>query len=259
MRKIIEYQRCWSMEEEVKVSNELYALLLDYPYSFPYANQEKNIRIIPSKEVINELLKSGGSHGGMSPGCIWNGFEINDSEYYELVRKLLSLNFEKIIDKHFYAPKKLIIDKELNKAYSSPIEWKKQQTLKYTGVHEFIQFINNEKGQLFLNGEKVGEIEISSFQTGSKYLGKIVNSNDRLKALFHKRIEPNNKVLIQSWGSKNRKLLGEEWFRPKWFSRLSIIDSWDVKNKVTKFYLSKNHSVILRLNFKEIKPKLKVK
>jgi len=140
MMRTVDYSRHWSLNKVEKITGEIYSLLLDYPYSFPYADKENDIRIIPTLNYLNELFTSGGDSGGMSPGCTWERFEISQNEYDELVLKLLNINFENLKENHPYAPQKLIFDEVLNKQHSNKEEWEKYQILKYNGVHEFIQF-----------------------------------------------------------------------------------------------------------------------
>ena len=48
-------------------------------------------KTIPPHHVLNELLRSGVSDSGMSGGCQWQPFEVNDAEYAELLEDLLTL------------------------------------------------------------------------------------------------------------------------------------------------------------------------
>jgi hypothetical protein len=43
---------------------------------------------IPPRRVLNDVLRKGALDAGMSGGCLWEPFELDESEYRELVREL---------------------------------------------------------------------------------------------------------------------------------------------------------------------------
>lgn len=255
--KNFEYTRCWSMDETEKVKGKLYQLLLDYPYSFPYINTELDIRIIPSFNVLNELLKDEGSDCGMSPGCIWESFEITKVEYNVLIERLLNLDFEEIKEAHPYAPKKLIIDKELNNKFENPREWEKQHRLKYLGVHEFIQFYDDDKPTLFLEEKEIGDIEILTTAGGAKYFGELTFFKEKLNFQNFIKVDIQKNSFISKM-IEYRDLENKKWFKPNDTLAFYITDSWNRKPKVLDIYISENDYIVFRAEFEEIKPAIKI-
>ncbi len=43
---------------------------------------------IPPFRVVAAVIRSGGSRGGMSPGCVWQPFELSEDDYYQAVARL---------------------------------------------------------------------------------------------------------------------------------------------------------------------------
>ena len=44
--------------------------------------------LIPPFRVMATILRKGGGHGGMSPGCIWTPFELHEDDYWAAVERL---------------------------------------------------------------------------------------------------------------------------------------------------------------------------
>ena len=44
--------------------------------------------LIPPFRVVAGVIRSGGSRGGMSSGCVWSPFELSEDEYYQAVARL---------------------------------------------------------------------------------------------------------------------------------------------------------------------------
>lgn len=55
---------------------------------------------IPPFQVVAAVLRSGGGNGGMSPGCIWQPFELSEDDYWEAVRRLEQLSPEDLRSRH---------------------------------------------------------------------------------------------------------------------------------------------------------------
>jgi hypothetical protein len=44
--------------------------------------------LIPPFRVLQKILRSGGGDAGMSPGCIWEPFELTEADYWRTVQEL---------------------------------------------------------------------------------------------------------------------------------------------------------------------------
>ncbi len=250
----IEYTRHWLINESEKVKGDLSSILLDYPYSFPYADQEKDIRLIPPIDFINELLKSGGDSGGMSPGCTWESISISEEDYEKLTLQLLKFDFEINNNKNPYAPNKLILDEALNKKFPKKENWEREQILKYKGVHEFIEFYNDYEPSLFFNSEKYGTIEIFGTSSGPRYFGYL-KSNQNIEFLIGKRISKIKRIsMIHKWIEYDNRFDKIEWFKAK--DKLNVSDSWGRQPKILEAYISNNSFISFKTDFEELKPTL---
>lgn len=58
--------------------------LADLALALPYVVIDE----IPPRRVLNDVLRRGGLDAGMSGGCLWEPFEIDDAEYEQLVHEL---------------------------------------------------------------------------------------------------------------------------------------------------------------------------
>jgi hypothetical protein len=56
--------------------------------------------LIPPFRVISAALRTGGGDGGMSPGCIWEPFEITEDEYWEAVARLERFTPDDLSSRH---------------------------------------------------------------------------------------------------------------------------------------------------------------
>jgi hypothetical protein len=65
-------------------------LLLDIPYllNMPRELRREGHGVIPPLEVINDILSSGREDAGMSGGCKWEPFQINENDFYKIVSEL---------------------------------------------------------------------------------------------------------------------------------------------------------------------------
>ncbi len=256
--RIYKYKRCWSMEEGEAVEGELYQLLFDYPYAFPYANQETNIHTIPSIEALNQLLKSGGSHCGMSPGCTWPPFEIDQTTYQELIDTLLHLDLKTIKEEHYYAPPKLIVDYDLNAQYTDPDIWKKQHRLKYLGVHDMIEFFEDDEPTLYFNDKALGQIEILGMASGSRYFGLLKTESSISTLALLSPIKPQNLEKIKHWFSHKEHFKQKKWFQTDSDTQFEVTDSWDRQTKVLELFFCENNYLVFQTDFKEIKPQITI-
>lgn len=253
--KIYEYTRCWGwrMYDAEQVKGELYALLLDCPYFFSSIDQESSTYLIPPFNVVNEYLKTGGNDGVMSPGNIWESFEISEEEYENLVDKLLNLNLKELKKEHIYAPSKFIIDTELNNKFTIPSEWEKQHILKYLGVHEFIQFYDDET-TLLLNNNEIGKIEIFGTAGGPRYFGRIIDTKEIVETIKNEQVDVNKLTLISEWFDDKEMLYSKNWFKPKNNLKFYVTDSWGRIPKVIEIYIAENNFIAFKTEFEEIKP-----
>jgi len=64
-------------------------LLFDIPYFFL-------ARIVPPKKVVNEVLRKGVVDAGMSGGCKWKPFKLDDASYAKLADHLRRMEFSDI-------------------------------------------------------------------------------------------------------------------------------------------------------------------
>jgi hypothetical protein len=56
--------------------------------------------LIPPFRVVAAVVRSGGSRGGMSPGCVWQPFELNEEEYWRAVQRLEHLTPDDLSSHH---------------------------------------------------------------------------------------------------------------------------------------------------------------
>jgi hypothetical protein len=56
--------------------------------------------LIPPYKVLRSVLRTGGASAGMSPGCIWQPFELSEAEYWQIVEKLASFTAEDVSMRH---------------------------------------------------------------------------------------------------------------------------------------------------------------
>ncbi len=251
--KVVEYNRHWSLNSLEKVKKGIDMLLIDYPYSFPYANKDNDTRLIPPLNYINDLLSSGGDSGGMSPGNTWKSFNISIEEYNDLVKKLLKNDYSKLKDNHPYAPNKLILDKELNEKYPDKEKWEKHQILKYNGVHQFIEFYGDFEPMLYVNNIAIGRIEILGTANGPRYFGKLKTDKNISSFFNSKAIDAKKIEIINEWIEYEDSFDKINWYFFDNTNSFHVSDSWDRKPEVNKIYLSENNFVSFITDFKEIK------
>lgn len=56
--------------------------------------------LIPPFRVVAAVLRSGGSRGGMSPGCFWQPFELSEDDYLKAVGHLERITQDDLKSRH---------------------------------------------------------------------------------------------------------------------------------------------------------------
>lgn len=56
--------------------------------------------LIPPFRVVAAVFRSGGSQGGMSPGCVWEPFELSEADYWQAVQRLEQFTPEELKSRH---------------------------------------------------------------------------------------------------------------------------------------------------------------
>ena len=56
--------------------------------------------LIPPFRVVAAVIRSGGSHCGMSPGCFWSPFELSEGEYSHAIARLESFTPNDLRGRH---------------------------------------------------------------------------------------------------------------------------------------------------------------
>ena len=84
--KKTEYLIPWKFSKK----NPLHRFILDIPYGLYFS-------VVPSLDVINEVLLEGKAGGGQSTGLIWNSFEITKAEYDEVLEAWRTFDLRTIL------------------------------------------------------------------------------------------------------------------------------------------------------------------
>jgi hypothetical protein len=72
--------------------------------------------LIPPFRVVASVIRTGGGDGGMSPGCIWEPFELREEDFWRAVEKLESLTPADLASR----PRVRQFTDELRQDYSAP-------------------------------------------------------------------------------------------------------------------------------------------
>ena len=56
--------------------------------------------LIPPFGVVAAVFLSGGSRGGMSPGCVWQPFELSEDDYLRAVERLERFTLDDLKSRH---------------------------------------------------------------------------------------------------------------------------------------------------------------
>ena len=105
------------------------ALLVEFVLDILYLMNTSGV--IPPFHVLNEVLRQGGSSGGMGPGTSWRPFSIKDAEYQELVETLLKLDVAEAKKTHPYVYFERVIRDESLETSASYIDWLQGVSRKY--------------------------------------------------------------------------------------------------------------------------------
>ncbi|MCP5305504.1 MAG: hypothetical protein H6953_08650 [Chromatiaceae bacterium] len=81
----IEYERHEFHGEPERRHAELSVLVYDIPYFGACG-------IFPPLHIANQIFRSGGSQGGMSPGATWRPFDVSQAEYEALLHTIERLD-----------------------------------------------------------------------------------------------------------------------------------------------------------------------
>jgi len=72
--------------------------------------------LIPPFRVVAAVCRLGGSANGMSPGCLWQPFELSEDDYCAAITRLESLNADDLKNRH----RNPYISGEIKPDYSAP-------------------------------------------------------------------------------------------------------------------------------------------
>jgi hypothetical protein len=86
----------WHGDRADPMENSLLAFVYDIPYFGACG-------VFPPFHLLNQQLRRGGSHGGMSPGATWEPFELSPEEYRDLVEAVRTVPPESVRDRARYA------------------------------------------------------------------------------------------------------------------------------------------------------------
>jgi hypothetical protein len=76
----------WKRRKE----NPVFRFILDIPYALYFS-------IVPGREALNEVLRSGAAGGGMGTGLYWEPFEISEEEYKAITETWKTFDLRKVL------------------------------------------------------------------------------------------------------------------------------------------------------------------
>ena len=124
--RTVKYERIeFHQDEPEQRTAPLAEFVLDVPYLTCHG-------VIPPRDVLNEVLSSGGGDAGMSPGAVWEPFSISEDEYTALVADLLELDLHDVATsgRARFVPKTLFVDSEVT-GPKTHLEWITEIAAKY--------------------------------------------------------------------------------------------------------------------------------
>ena len=68
----------------------LHRFILDIPYALYYS-------VVHGREALNEVLCAGSAGGGMGSGLYWDGFEISEADYAEVMDAWRSFDLRSVL------------------------------------------------------------------------------------------------------------------------------------------------------------------
>ena len=101
--RIVRYKQSeYLMPWKWRKKNPVYRFILDIPYALYFS-------IVPGRDALNEVLRSGSAGGVMGTGLYWDPFEVAEEEYEEItdhwrtfdLRKVLKFRVENMPDLSF--------------------------------------------------------------------------------------------------------------------------------------------------------------
>jgi hypothetical protein len=90
-----------------------------FVYDVPYLSV---CNVFPPLHILNQILESGGSEGGMSPGATWKPFRISLKDYEEVLPLVLKPNRSELKMHARYPEQQLFIDPEFDH-FDDHLEW----------------------------------------------------------------------------------------------------------------------------------------
>ena len=90
MRTIRYKQSEYLMPWKWRKKNPLYRFILDIPHALYFP-------IVPGREALNEVLRSGSKGGGMGTGLHWELFEVTEREYKDITEAWRTFDLRKVL------------------------------------------------------------------------------------------------------------------------------------------------------------------
>ena len=87
------------------------APFITFVYDVPYLD---GCGVFPPLHILNQILESGGSQGGMGPGATWDPFCLTPEEYEELVAAVEETDLLSLQSSARYVQAKFTFDPELD-------------------------------------------------------------------------------------------------------------------------------------------------
>ena len=232
----------YTHNKHINVEKPIYLLMLDYAYFFFFMNKIGSHILIPSFEVLNEELMSGGSLTG---GATWDPFSIDRIDYNKIVKKLLELDTYKHKTTYIFN-KTIHLDKTLNRI-EDPNKWRKEWLQKYIGKLDSNSFEINKSYLIRENKQVkfaitiVGQFSYLNKKTGKENIVWIAHlstkeieiENDNFQKLnFIPTINALNFINDRIWKKYER-------------SNLYINNEWKENIAINALWIDQNRNLIL--------------
>ena len=126
--RIVRYER---FEFHQDTPDEREASLAEFVLDVPYLVARG---VIPPLHILNEVTRTGGGDAGMSPGAVWDPFEVTPEEYQELLVHLSHADLEELRRQHRarFVPDRVIVDETLHES-PTHLDWIRNVHRKYPG------------------------------------------------------------------------------------------------------------------------------